>query len=166
MNMSVTEDARLCFVPMSARHIHSPQTGPRLPHRFRPDRNRENLAGRNRSQRIPRKWSCSARTAPPLMTSYHAHCYWSQRSPEHEVPVTWEILLPHRSTSSSRPSPRSPSPSNRNTRSRSNRRVPGARCLSPRGGASICLVVRTPFSATWMYDVRLIPPASDPRARQ
>ncbi|ANS29004.1 hypothetical protein WSS_A34772 [Rhodococcus opacus M213] len=28
------------------------------------------------------------------MTSYHARCYWSQRSPEHEVPVTWEILLP------------------------------------------------------------------------
>jgi len=29
-----------------------------------------------------------------LVTSYHAHCHWSQRSPEHEVPVTWEILLP------------------------------------------------------------------------
>ncbi|PBC40130.1 DUF2441 domain-containing protein [Rhodococcus sp. ACS1] len=29
-----------------------------------------------------------------LMTSYHAHCYWSQQSPDHEVPVTWEILLP------------------------------------------------------------------------
>ncbi len=28
------------------------------------------------------------------MTSYHAHCYWLQQNPDHEVPVTWEILLP------------------------------------------------------------------------
>jgi hypothetical protein len=28
-----------------------------------------------------------------LMTSYHAHCYWSQHSPDHPVPVTWEVLL-------------------------------------------------------------------------
>jgi hypothetical protein len=28
-----------------------------------------------------------------LMTSYHSHCYWSQQSPDHEVPVTWEVLL-------------------------------------------------------------------------
>ncbi|MFF2113617.1 DUF2441 domain-containing protein [Rhodococcus koreensis] len=28
-----------------------------------------------------------------LMSSHHAHCYWSQKSPDYEVPVTWEVLL-------------------------------------------------------------------------
>ncbi|MGW4335377.1 DUF2441 domain-containing protein [Rhodococcus koreensis] len=28
-----------------------------------------------------------------LMTSHHAHCYWSQQHPDYDVPVTWEVLL-------------------------------------------------------------------------
>ncbi|SEC57941.1 hypothetical protein SAMN04490220_2008 [Rhodococcus jostii] len=102
-----------------------------------------------------------------LMTSYHAHCYWSQRSPEHEVPVTWEILLPppvYVLEPAEPPvtvplEPEYPQP----------KQPPGAWCLVP-------VTARRRFSYTW-WCARRCPqhgcmtcvssrPASDPRARQ